>query len=200
MNDEELIADLIATARPRTIEVRVCARGDLVDRHAILSAQLNDAAKSDDDASLAGNPAVAELSQQIVDVEAEQEASTVTFVLQSIPRRKWADLLAKHPPRPEDRAQKDDCNRLTFPPAAIVACTKSPSVSEPELYRLINDVLPSGEFGKLWTAALGLNILENPHPKLAAATELARLNGASSTTPVNAASPGPSSLDANDDQ
>lgn len=192
MDDADVIADLIATARPRTAEVQVCARGDLVDRHALLSAQLNDKAQGED--TLAGNPAVQELSQEILDVQAEMEASTVTFVMQSVSRLTWANLLAKHPPRDEDRALKNDHNSLTFPVAAVAACAKSPKLSVDEATRLAN-AIPTGEWAKLWMAALGLNIIENPHPKLAAATELARPSAGSSTTPANAASLAPSSSD-----
>lgn len=192
MDNDGLIAQLIATAQPRTSEVRVCARGDLVDQHAILVGSLADA-EQNSKGSLAADPVVNEIATQIVAVEEEQEASTVTFVLQSVSRRVWADLLAEHPPRPQDKGV--DHNPDTFPPAVLAACSKSPKVSAAEAVQMM-DVLPVAEWTKLWLGAVGLNVTATPHPKLVAATELVRANGVSSTTAETAASLAPSSSDA----
>jgi hypothetical protein len=175
----QVIADLIATAQPRTIEVQVCARGDLVDRHAALVAELAAAEAEVDTSSIGDVPEVQRIAGEIVAVEDEQEASTVTFVLQSVSRRVWADLLAAHPPRPQDKGL--DHNADTFPPAVVAACAKEPHVGEDEANQLA-DVLPVAEWTKLWLGAVGLNVTQTPHPKLKAATELARANGGSSTT------------------
>jgi hypothetical protein len=191
LNDDELIAQLIATAQPRTSEVRVCARGDLVDRHAALVAQLAEAERNvEKTASIAGDPEVARIAGEIVAVEAEQEASTVTFKLANVTRREWADLLAAHPPRPEDKGL--DHNADTFPPAAVAACSKSPKITEERAAELL-DKLPPAESSKLWLAAVGLNVTGTPHPKLRAATELVQANVGSSTTPEGTGSPDPSS-------
>ena len=197
-SDQDVIADLIATAQPRTLEVSVCARGDLVDRHATLVQQLA-AAESNvaKRASVAKDPEVARIAGEIVAVEAEQEASTVTVVLQSVSRRVWADLLAKCPPRPQDKGL--DHNPDTFPPAVVAACAKSPVISEEEANQLA-DALPVSEWSKLWLGAVGLNITSTPHPKLKAATELVRANGESSTTQEGTASPGRSSSAGSGDQ
>lgn len=166
---------LLASAAPRTREVRVCARGDLVDRHAHLVSQLAALEKAHT-GSLAGNPEVQAVSAEIVAVEAEQEASTLTFHLTSIGRRKWAGILADHPPRKQDKGM--GYNPETFPPAAVAACCTSPALSEDQAVRL-TEKLPEGEWGKLWVTCLNLNLSETPHPKLGAATELARANGSS---------------------
>lgn len=188
---DELIERLISTARPRTLEVRVCARGDLVDRHAVLVNALGDAeAKAKKSASIADDPEVARLAGEIVALEQEQEASTVTFVLTSVSRRVWADLLAAHPPRTQDKGL--DHNADTFPPAVVSACAKSPNISVEEATQLA-DVLPVAEWTKLWLGAVGLNVVPTPHPKLGAATELVLARDGSSTTSANGASPGPSS-------
>lgn len=191
MTDEDLIGRLIATARPRTAEVRVCARGDLVDRHVALAEELK-ALEVEGRKSVATNPDVLRLAEEIRQVEEEQEDSTVTFVVQSVTRRVWADLLAAHPPRPQDKGL--DHNEETFPPAVVAACSKSPKMTEEEAVEL-GDVLPVAEWSKLWLTAVGLNVMPTPHPKLKAATELVLANGASSTTQDPAASPDPSSSD-----
>lgn len=183
------IDDLIATAQPRTEVVRICARGDLVASHAEAVQALADATKGDD--SLAGSPEVHAAAQAVTAVEAEMDASTVEFVVRSVSRRTWADLLAKFPPSKEERRAGHDHDPDKFPPAAIAACIDEMSA---EQATKLADVLPAGEFHKLWMAALRLNITETPHPKLAAATELLQANGRSSTTSVNGASPDPGSL------
>lgn len=188
---DDVIARLIATAQPRTVEVRVCARGDLVDRHALLVAQLAEAERNvARSASVAGDPEVARIAGEIVALEAEQEASTVTFTLTSVSRRVWADLLAAHPPRPQDKGL--DHNEATFPPAVVAACSRSPKLTEERAIEL-GDALPPAEWSKLWLGAVGLNVTPTPHPKLRAATELVRASVESSTLQAGSASPDQSS-------
>lgn len=181
-SNRDVIAELIATAQPRTVEVQVCARGDLVDRHAELVVELGQLGPAQ---ALGADPEVTRLSEEIVAVEEAMESSTVTILLQSVSRRVWADLLASHPPRPQDKGM--DHNPDTFPTSMLAVCCKSPGLSEEQAEQL-SDVLPQGEWNKLYYAALGLNVTGTPHPKLSAASELVRANAASSTTQVTAAS------------
>lgn len=185
------IDELIATAQPRTEEVRVCARGDLVEAHgqAVLELQ---AAINDDD-SLAGSPKVTAAAERVKAIEDELEASTVTFRLQSVSRQTWANLLAKYPPSKEQRRAGQDHDPEKFPVAAVAACVVEPDLSPAQAEQLAAR-LPFGEWTKLWLAALSLNVMGMPAPKLAAATELLQANGASSTTSENGASPDPGSL------
>lgn len=166
------VDDLLATAKHRTIEVKVCARGDLVDRHAALVTRLEGATAD----SLAPGGDAHRIATEIVEVEEEMDASTVTFTVASVPRRVWADLLVKHPPRKEDAGA--DHNRSTFPPAAVAACVVDPPLTDEQATQL-DATLPPGEWVKLWMAVLSLNTLENPHPKLHAASEIARAKPAS---------------------
>lgn len=163
------IDDLIATAQPRTLEVRVCARGDLVARHAELVAELE--AATHVTGSIGGNPDLRRIADEIAAVEAEQEASTATITLRSVSRRRWMDLLAAHPPRPEDIERKLDHNPVTFPVAAVAACCDD--MSEAQANALAGNTDPEkglhpAEWNKLYVAAQSLNILETPHPKVPA--------------------------------
>jgi hypothetical protein len=173
---------LIATAAPRTVEVPVCARGDLVDRHAALVRELADV-EARSTGSIAGNKDVERVAQQIVEVEQEQEATTITLVLRSLPRAAWIDCAGKHPPRKEDKGL--EFNSVTFPPAIVAQCCEA--LTEEQAVKL-SEILPQGEWLKLWNAAVGLNVLGVPHPKLAAATEIARVNGSSSISQAPPAS------------
>ncbi len=176
------IDDLIATAQPRTQQVLICARGDLVAAHADAVRALALANDQDDDDALAGpGDRVVEAAARVKEVEAEQAAATVTFTIRSVSRRAWADLLAKYPPSKEQRRAGHDHDPAAFPVAAVAACTQDPAMTYEQAANL-SDVLAAGEWNKLWVTALQLNITETPHPKLAAATELLQANGPSSTT------------------
>jgi hypothetical protein len=162
---------LIASAAPAHVEVSVCGRGDLVDRHAELVVELA-AATASSSGSLAGNKDVDRLLKAVAACEKEQEGSTLTFTLHSVSRTKWADCLAAHPPR--RGVDRGDHNPETFQPAAVALCCDT--VTEPQAAKLA-EVLPLGEWDKLWGAVVQLNLVKLPHPKLRAATETARANG-----------------------
>ncbi len=179
-----LVDDLIATAQPRTDKVRICARGDLVAAHAEAVAALQSVMGGDD--SLEGADTT-DAAAAVVAVEEEMEAATVTFTVASVSRHRWANLLAKHPPSAQDRRAGHDHDPEQFPVAAVAECVTDPDLS-PLQAKQLADVLPPGEWNKLWIAALTLNITGTPNPKLAAATELLQANGQSSTTPPPAVS------------
>lgn len=177
------IDDLIATACPRTAEVTVCGRGDLVASHRDLVAQMKTAVS--DDTSLEGSDDEARrvIAEQIVQVEAEMETSRVTIEVQSIGGR-WADLLRDNPPTGDQRLLGYDNNPDTFQPAAIAACAVTPAISL-EQARKMREVLDEGEWGALYAVVQTLNRSRTPNPKLPAATELLRPSGPSSTTSVH---------------
>lgn len=168
-------AQLIEQAKPRTITVPVCARGDLVDAHDAATSEL--ATHRGDSGSLAGgaDASIAAVAQRVSDIEAEMEASTVPYKVQSIGRKAWADLKALHLPTREQAKQGLDVNMGTFPQAAIAASCVEPSVSPAESEQL-TQVLPEGEWNKLWSAVLGVNLGVMDTPKSAAAAAILRAN------------------------
>ena len=191
------VDDLIATAKPRTLDVPVCARGDLVDRHAELVARLNAViADANESKSVNGefsDPEIDRLHDEIVAVEAEQETSSTTFTLRSIGSLKWANLLREHTPRP-GRDHQLMFNLTTFPPAAVAACVVEPPMSLEQATKLYgtdteDGLLHHAEWDKLFAAAFSLNENETPHPKLPAAIGGLLRSVRSSTTAANGASP-----------
>lgn len=175
------VDDLIASAQTRTLKVSVCARGDLVNRHAELVDELNTAIAASSDSLGNGNRSeIDRLHAEVDAVEAEQEESTTEFTLTSIGALSWSSLLRKHPPPPEVKGQLA-FNLASFPPAAVAACVVEPEMTEPQAARLY-DVLPSGEWDKLFAAAFTLNEQGTPHPKLSAAIGNLLRSGQSSTT------------------
>jgi hypothetical protein len=195
------VDDLIATAQPRTITVRVCARGDLVDLHAELTEQLRQALDDDHARSIgdAVGDEAARIADEIARVEAEQEEHTVEFRLRSIGSLAWANLLRSHTPRPGiDHHLR--FNLATFPPAAVAACVVEPAMSVDQACRLYGSddepgVLHSAEWDKLFGAAFSLNETETPRPKLPAAIGSLLQSGRSSTSAAVSDSPAPSSSD-----
>lgn len=175
------IDELIATAQPRTQQVRICARGDLVAAHAEAVEALGRVVDENRDDDSLANPGVTEAAARVKAVEEERDAAAVVFIVSSVSRQTWADLLANHPPSKEQRRAGHDHDPTTFPVAAIAACVTEPAMTLDQATKLA-DVLPAGEWNKLWVAALTLNVTETPNPKLAAATALLQANGPSSTS------------------
>lgn len=181
--------DLLATAAPRETLVSVCGRGDLVALHDELTEQL---AAGAGEPTLGGDPQIVAIAERIGEVEAEIDASSLTFRLRGLSRKAWADLLAKYPPTREQLKRGLDNNELTFPQAAIAATVVEPELSVAKSEELAES-LPMGEWMKLWTATLGLNLGSLQTPKSAAAAAVRRMNDESLATPPHEASPETSS-------
>lgn len=185
------LEDLLATAAPRETLVSVCARGDLVALHDDLTEQL---AGGSGAPTLAGEPELVAIAERIGEVEAEIDASSLTFRLRGLSRKAWADLLAKHPPTRDQLKRGLDNNELAFPQAAIAATVVEPELSVAKSEQLAES-LPMGEWMKLWTATLGLNLGSLQTPKSAAAAAVRRMNDESLATPPTEASLAASSSD-----
>lgn len=182
------ISDRLAKAQPRTETVSICLNGSLVNRHEEAAIALDQATRADD--SLTLSAAVREAAAAVKAIEAQIDEETVRFVIATVSREEWADLLAANPPTKEERRAGHDHDPKRFPVAAVAAC-----VIEPEDFTLADaqelarsKSVPPGEFNKLWVAALMLNVAGTPSPKMEAATELLRVSEASSTTPDHAGS------------
>lgn len=187
------IDEIISKAAPRTREVQVCLDPGLVTAHEEAALALQEAMADDD--GLVGSDAVRAAAERVEQVERQIDQATHRFVLRSVSRRAWADLLAKYPPSAEQRRAGHDADPDRFPVAAVAACLTEPALSEAQVRKLAeSDAMTFGEWQKLWVAALTLNVPPVPSPKLGAATELLRLNGQSSTTPAAEGSPDHGSL------
>lgn len=181
------IDDVLASATRRTNTVTVSLRGDLADRHDILVRQL---AAADDDERLL------ELAEAVKAVEAEARAAAVDFVVVSIGKKRWTELLADHPSTEEHRLSFGrglDYNPETFPYAAIAACCVAPEGLTPDKVRELEETMTVVEWDRLWGAVLTLNIgARLPGESEAASAILRRLRPNSeqpaTTTPAGASS------------
>ena len=168
------VDDLIASAKPRTVKVEICARGDLVDRHGELVAELARRVQEPENRSIGSKPdeGLEDVYAEIEAVEAEQQEHTKVFELRSIGALAWNDMLRDHQPR----AGLDtgyNVNMLTFPPAAVAACA-DPAITLEQAKRMYGEpgqpgVLHLAEWEKLFNAACSANGVATPHPKLPAA-------------------------------
>ena len=183
------IDELIATAQPRTQQVRICARGDLVAAHEQAAEAYRAALEGDD--SLAGSADSKAAAEAVVAIEDEMEASTVDIPVSAVSRKVWADLLASHPPSKEQKRLGHIYDPETFSIAMVAACVDGLDEAKA---KALAEAIPHAEWAKLENAAFALNVTETPHPKLPAATELLRANGQSSTTPPSEESPEDGSL------
>lgn len=183
------IEEVLAQATPRTVTVRVCLRGDLLGRHQQLEVQLLEAARLDGtEIRHAEAPAVA---RHIQELEAEIEASKVEFTFQSLGRKGWTDLLAKHLPGEQDRADGCNFNRETFPIAALAASCITPVMTVPQTERLA-EAVNDGQWQLLWDACLAAN-MEGSDPFSLAASVVLHGSETKSEEPGTTESPAASS-------
>jgi phage tail protein X len=170
--------------QPRTVEIRVCTRYDLLDQHAKLEGQLvgetTDARRK-------------MLARKIVKLETEIEAVEKVFTFEDIGGR-WMDLIGKHPPT-EAQLKADrnlDHNPETFPVAAVATSSSHPKLTEDQVAKLRRK-LQHAQWQKVWSAVLEANLGMAEAPKSLLAGLALRRNGASGTTPAPEASPAASS-------
>lgn len=180
---ETTIDELLAEIQPRTATTRVLLRQELVERHAELDAELNAAVLSDQHQNR--EPLGPVLAQQLAELEAEIDAAKRPFTFKAIGKRKWADLMAKHPPKPEQVKVygRLDHNPDTFPAAAIAASCISPVMTVDQV-KAFEDGLNQTEFDKLWGACLEANVGGGSDPKSLTAGLILRTSGPSASTAV----------------
>lgn len=191
---EEILAEAENPAYVRVTSARILLRQDLLALHEELDAELNAAVKLD--ASMNREPLAPILAKRVEELEAEMEEARVTFKFRALGRRKWADLLRKHPPTKDQLRQNDqvDHNPETFPIAALAASSHGPVMDEDAVRRLEARITDS-QFTLLWVKCVEANVGGMESPKSLAAGVILRVSGASATTHVSEGFPEASSLD-----
>lgn len=140
-------------AKPFKATVDVCADGELVAELDAAWARLEKEKEGQLEPPSELEAHVAALSKKV-------EEKTRTFVFQSIGRREWRKLSSEHPPTDEQKALEPelDHNPDTFPPAALAASCSEPRLTDEDAQWLC-DVLPDGEFFRIWSAVLSANLI-----------------------------------------
>lgn len=190
---EDILAQVEDPSSKRTASARILLRQDLARRHAALVKDL-DAAMADDK-RLNRTPLAPRLAGEVQALEAEIDAAQTEFTFQSVGKRRWADLLAKHPPTKEQRKldQRIDHDPEKFPVSAIAASCIDPKMSVEDVKRLEAE-LNQTQFDALWVACLDANLGGGDVPKSLAAGVILHAKELFETTAALGASPDPSSL------
>lgn len=171
------VADLIRSARLPERTVPLCLRGDLAAEHEELCARLAEEQQKNL-GSLAGNPGARALAEDITALEALMAEATIGFRLRALPRREWAELVAKHPPRRDDGGRVLDADRVgvnadDFMTAILHRCVVEPILTEEDWDALVNEGLTDAQYEQLTDAVWALNRRDVDVPfSLAASTIL----------------------------
>ncbi len=145
--------DVLKAAKPPERTVPLCLAGDLQAEFETLERRLRESREADD-GTLAGG--TRQLAESIQDVRGRMRDHTITFRVRALPRSKWSDLMAQHPPR-KDR-DDGDVNWDTFPVAAIAACCVEPELTAEQSRQLADETLTQGQFDALFIAVRTVNV------------------------------------------
>lgn len=149
------IKQILAQAKPKTVTVRVCLRGDLLARHEQLEVDL--ARAREFDATSNEHDTAPAIAKKIEALEAELTKNETAFTFGAIGQKAWRLLLDKHGPSTQDRAEGYEFDPVTFPVAAIAASAVDPEMSEDDTDRLY-ELLNFGQWQMLWSACLAANV------------------------------------------
>ncbi|WP_405019549.1 hypothetical protein OHV05_24435 [Kitasatospora sp. NBC_00070] len=145
------IADIIATAKPRTATVTLYLAGDVASRIEVLEAQLSDHAGWVADSMAAVDPRRA-IVVEIRALQGQIRDSAAEFTLQAVSDAEWSALLLKHP----GRQAEEGFNPETLLPALIPACCVEPAMSADD-YEALSQVINKGQRDLLEAAAWRVN-------------------------------------------
>jgi hypothetical protein len=188
------IDDVIARAHLPERTVVICLRGDLQAQWEDLDRQLTSEQENADDESLAGNPRIRELADQMEAVGKEIGACSVVFRFRGLGAKAYSDLLVKNKATEDDAQAVDGLNFATYPTALIAACAVDPVMTEQKAGEL-SEKLSAKQWDDLFAAALAVNTSAISVPfSLSASAIRARIEP-SSKQPEPGASAGQSSLD-----
>lgn len=155
----------------RTIEL--CLRGDLVAEHEDLERQLDVEAAKPDENSLAGNPRVLELREQLDGLVEQMQQSSVVLRVRALSNRAWHALVNDHEPRKDNALDAVyGFNLETLAPELVRRCLV-PKLDDDHWERLYA-VLSNGQFEQLFLAAHGASRGRVDVPKLFIASEALR--------------------------
>lgn len=152
---------LIRSAKLPEKEYPVCVDPDLVAEYDRL-VEARDAAREAGVGSLSGG-ATAELDEQIAALREEMTAATVVLRLRALPRRRWKELRAEHPPRKGDdgKTLPEDVfvgvHRDEFMAALVREELVEPKLDAETLDLLLDEKLTDAQWNDLTTVAWNLN-------------------------------------------
>jgi hypothetical protein len=161
----------LTVKRPET-RVPFCLDGDLKAAHEAADAEyvrantkrLADPRLGDSTRSLA---------QKVLDLEAQMQEATVSFVVRGLPRGKWADLKVAHPPRDENETDKSygfnvESIMTEAIPASVVRVENQAGEALPftpaDEWEALADDMTDSQYGDFVLAVLRVNAGRNDVP------------------------------------
>lgn len=144
------IDEILEEAKPAETTFRVCLRGDLLNEHQALEAELKALPPFKQSHLAEADPRIG-LALKIAELEAEMRKSEAAFHFRALSRTKYRELLAANPGEPNQKF-----NPETLPRVLISACCIDPVMTPSDVDRLF-DRLNEGSVEALFMAAYALN-------------------------------------------
>jgi hypothetical protein len=174
MEPSEIDAILEGAKKPETT-VKLCLRSDLQNQWEKLERELQeeDQAEAPTLAKTASKRAK-ELAEQVRDLQAQMEKSTVVLTLRAMDRAPWKELRAEHPPRPGSPMDwRLQFNEETFYDALIAKSIVDAEWDDADRVKKLLDSLTAGQFDNLANEAWTLNRSDVSAPFSATASRIA---------------------------
>lgn len=181
------IKQLLESAKLPEKEVRIGLRADLLVAFEAAEAELAELQRQAGE-SLGAGEGIEAAAQRVVDIGDEMAAASAVFRLRAVGRRKWTDLYAEHPPRPDDkRDAMTGFNRDSFFDALVKACIVDPQISDAE-WDALADLLSAAQWEALVDAAWEVNQSGVDVPFSSAASRALNRTGPASERPTGSES------------
>jgi hypothetical protein len=146
----------MSVIKPRTATVDIY-QGDYLDRLSRLEARYDDAVRAEKRAGAPLRNSEVPESQRIADehsaLKAEADADKVVVTVGALTRKGWRELIAQHPPRPDnDEDAAMSVNEDTLREALVPISVVSPEL-DAEDYEAMSDV----DYDRIYLTAWALN-------------------------------------------
>lgn len=160
------IEDILAAARPRETEVKLCLSGDLAAEADRLTAKLEALGSRFAPSSLADTDPRTALESELAEVYDLMRENEVTFTFRALGKLAYSNLLAAHPARP---GQDEAWNNDTYPEALIAESCLEPAMTLEQLGAL-SEVLNQRQRNELFNGAWAAQVGETRVPTSRAAS------------------------------
>lgn len=168
-------------------------QGDDYDRELELRKDVERAAvNADNPRRIGDSPSVQAAAAAYDEFVAEAAERGVKVLLVALPKGRYRELVATHPPREdsdEDAAWGFDYSTLGDELVPASMCDEKGKPHDPEFANRAAvvefvDSLPDGDFSLLYSKAVGLNQSQGPDPKASLSSRLARTGEETSQAPT----------------
>jgi hypothetical protein len=178
------IEQVLKQARPKTVTVQVCLRGDLLDAHEQAGIELAAARRvSETENAYSGAP---EIARRLQDLEAEIDAAHTPFTFTAVGQKRWTDLYVAAGLTEE--MPETDPAYLDWMLSAIAASCTAPEMTVADVDKLFN-ICNFGQWQILWQGCLNANVEGIRVPFSAAASAVLRGYETKSDSPTPTESP-----------